>query len=83
MLVTASKHLLRRVARFGLISVKEVQRDGIHLVLIRFVDRAKRLAISPAATFHELPDFRIAQISSIPLDGPSPGFLQVYVPAYV
>ena len=76
------KHLLRRVARFGWVSVKEIQRDGIHLVLIRFVDRAKRVAISPAATLDDLPDLRIAQMITIQLDGPSPEFLQVYAPAY-
>src|ERR1700737_4298231 len=57
---SAIRAISARVACRSAVSVKEIQGDGIHLVLINLVECAKRLAISPAATIDDLADLGIA-----------------------
>src|SRR4029077_5304270 len=62
------KDLLRHIARQSLIAMKEIERDGIHLVLIQVIERTKGVPIACAARFDDpCADLAIAQINHQPL----------------
>ena len=62
------KYLLRDVAGCGLISMKKVERDGIHTVLIYVVERTEGVPIARTARFDDLcADLAITQVNHQPL----------------
>src|SRR5258708_29958330 len=41
---------MRCTARRGRVAMKEIQRDGIHFILMRLIQRAEGLPVAPAAS---------------------------------